>query len=449
MLGAALLLAGATASWAAPESGSTQTQRTPPLPIRVAPAPVPSEVHLPALGQPRVLSVEDAVRLALEHQPDLLIPEARVLGARGRTTRDRAGLLPTLELRSSHERADSLSDAGHSSEAQVSLGLKQLLWDFQRTSAQVAGSQALEQAARADLQAARADAIMAVRQSFHGLVAARQLAGVARGNLENRQGNLALARARWESGLGLPADVVRASSAVATATVNLNATRAREINAGVALARLLGLDPRTALEPVCDRAPAGVEGDLQTLVQEALQRRPELLWAQRQVEAAEHGLRAARVHAAPSLSARAGLAARGRDYPPETWQALYALEMEWPLVDSGATEGRVQEARASLDEALARREVVRQDIASEIARSMVALQVALDSLGAAGAAESDAREAARIAEGRYGAGLGSFLEVLDAQSALLTASNQRVSAHLAAWEARAAFDRSLGRALPP
>ncbi len=442
-MGVVLLLAGTTASWAGP--AQEPAARTPPLPVRVAPAPVPSRVRLPALGEPRFLSAEEAVRLALEHQPDLLIPEAEVLGARGRTTQDRAGLLPTLDLRSSHERSGSLSGAGNSSEAQVSLGVRQLLWDFRRTSAQVAGSQAREEAARASLAAARADTAMAVRQAFHGLVAARELAQVARANLENRQGNLALARARWESGLGLPADVVRASSAVATATLNQNAALAREISAGVALARLLGLDPRTALEPVCDRAPAGVEGDLQGLVQEASQKRPEVLWAQRQVEAAEHDLRAARVNAAPSLSARAGLSARSRDYPPESWQALYALEMEWPLVDSGATAGRVQQARASLDEALARREVVRQDIASEIARSMVALQVALDSLGAAGAAESDAREAARIAEGRYGAGLGSFLEVLDAQSALLTASNQSVSAHLAAWEARAAFDRAVGR----
>jgi len=48
-----------------------------------------------------------------------------------------------------------------------------------------------------------------------------------------------------------------------------------------------------------------------------------------------------------------------------------------------------------------------------------------------------------------GAGLGSFLEVLDAQSALLTASTQLVSARLAAWEARASFDRALGRGLEP
>jgi outer membrane protein len=290
---------------------------------------------------------------------------------------------------------------------------------------------------------------MGVRQAFHGLVAARDLAEVALANLQNQKGNLALARARWESGLGLPADVVRASSAVATATVNLNAARARQINAAVALNRLLGVDPRTALEPVTGPLPSAGEGDLEVLIQEALEKRPEMVSAQRQIEAADHALRAARVNAAPSLAARAGLAARGQDYPPDSWYSLYGLEMEWPLVDSGATSGLVQEARALKDQAVARREVLRQDIASQIAQARVVLQVALDSLAAAEAAETDAREAVRIAEGRYGAGLGSFLEVLDAQSALLTASTQLVSARLAAWEARASFDRDLGRGLEP
>jgi len=251
--------------------------------------------------------------MALERQPDLRLPEADLRAARGRTVRSRAGLLPSVELQSSHLSQDSLSATGHSGESQASLDLEQLVFDFGKTSSEVASAQALEGAAEADLAAARAEVATRVRLAFHGLVAARELAEVALSNLENQRRNLALTRARWESGLGLPADVVRASSAVATATVNLNAARAREANQGVALARLLGQDPRLRLEPVCHELPDGDQTDLEALIQEALPRRPEMQAVLHEIEAARHALRAAQAHKAPALSAQGGVAARGRD----------------------------------------------------------------------------------------------------------------------------------------
>lgn len=428
------------------EGGDSAPGRTPPLPIRTAPPPTPSKVTLPSLSEgPLTLTQEDSVRIALERQPDLRIPEADLRAARGRTTRARSGLFPSVELQGTWLAQDSLSAGGQAAEAQTAMDLEQLLYDFGRTSSEVAAARAREGVAQADLASARADAATRVRQAFHGLVAARELAQVALSNLENQTRNLALARARWESGLGLPADVVRASSAVATATVNLNAARAREINQGVALARLLGQDPRLRLEPICEELPAGDQGDLEVLLQEALPRRPEMQAVLHQIEAARQALRAAQANQAPALSARAGVAGRGRELPPESWSTRYGLTLRWPLVDSGQTSGLVEEAQAALDRALACHDVVCQEVAGEIVTSRVSLEAALDSLSAAQAARSDALESVRIAEGRYGAGLGSFLEVLDAQSALLTASNQLAAARLAAWEARASFDRAIGR----
>lgn len=431
--------------------------RTPPLPIQTVPAPPPSEVRLPAApggGPARPLTAAEAVRLALRLQPDLRIPAARVRAAAGRTIRARSGLLPSVDLATGYTEQDSLSSGGGTSAervrisggSQASVVLRQLVWDFQRTSSEVGAVRSRERAAEADLAAARADVAMQVRQAFHGYAARRELAVVARGNLENQRHNLALARARWESGLGLPADVVRAEAAVATATVSLNAATARAATEGVQLSRLLGLDPRALVEPAPEPVPAAETGDLDRRIAEALHRRPEMLAAEREVEAAEFALRAARVNAAPSLSANAGVTARGQDYPPDTWFFQYGLTMQWPLVDSGETAGLVQEAEGLLDEARARRDVVHQDVVAEIVQAHVELQTARDSLVAAGAAETNARESVRIAEGRYGAGLGSFLEVLDAQAALLTASNQLVLARVAAHQASAAFDRALGLA---
>lgn len=431
-------------------SAPAHAQSTPPVPLRLEPVPPPSQVRLPdAPGLEGFLTVEEAVRLALERQPDLRIPAAEVKAARGRTTQARSGLLPQIDLNTSYTGQDPLS--GTSDErvrlfggTQASLILNQLLWDFHRTSSRVGANRSREAAREADLAAARANVERDVRQAFHGFVAATDLAEVARMNLENQRRNVALATARWESGLGLPADVVRAQTAVATSTVSLNAASAQAANARVRLARQMGLDPRTPLQPAPVPMPEGAQGDLNAVIEQALQRRPEMQAAGREVEAARYALRAAHAANAPALSANAGLTSRGQNYPPESWFVQYGLSLTWPVFDAGLTAGLVEEAEGLLEAAEADLEVQRMDVVEEVVQAHVQLQTALDSLVAAAAGEANARESVRIAEGRYAAGLGSFLEVLDAQAALLNASNQHVQARLAAHTARAAFDRAAG-----
>ena len=54
----------------------------------------------------------------------------------------------------------------------------------------------------------------------------------------------------------------------------------------------------------------------------------------------------------------------------------------------------------------------------------------------------------RLAEGRYRAGVGTFIDVTDAQAALLTAQTNRVNAQSAVDQARAALAHAIGAPLP-
>jgi len=58
---------------------------------------------------------------------------------------------------------------------------------------------------------------------------------------------------------------------------------------------------------------------------------------------------------------------------------------------------------------------------------------------------ANAREGVRLSEGRYKVGLGIFLEVLDAQAALVNAQTNKVNAEQAVDLSRAALLRSLGK----
>ena len=57
---------------------------------------------------------------------------------------------------------------------------------------------------------------------------------------------------------------------------------------------------------------------------------------------------------------------------------------------------------------------------------------------------ANALEALRLVEGRYKAGLGAFLDVLDAQTAFIKADSNRVNARTSVDQARAALSHAIG-----
>jgi outer membrane protein TolC len=155
---------------------------------------------------------------------------------------------------------------------------------------------------------------------------------------------LALAQARVNSGLGLPSDVVRAQTSVAEAILNLDVARNNASVARVNLNRLMGIDPRTPYAVAEGGEPPVSIDDLNALIVAAQKRRPEVLQAQANLQAAEHGVNAAKATNAPAVSADIGAFTRGSDFPPRQSFLSIGASVSWDPFDGGLTAGRVREA---------------------------------------------------------------------------------------------------------
>lgn len=437
-------------AWATPagEGGVRPERATPPILPMIGTTPAPASVRLPGVDykKPWVLSEEEALSLALRHSPRMQVARALVGEACGKRISGSASLGPQVNLNTAYSGYSRLSGAQLANSGSYSLVLEQLLWDCGRAESERDSLRASERQARYEQADVCAALVRDVRVAFYQLVAKRRLADVALANLDNRRSNLKMTRAKWEAGVGLPADVVRAESLVSTATLNVNAARAEWVAATIRLANLLGLDVLLPLDPIVptELPPDNDCDDLHALAEVAYARRPDVLAARAKVEAAEHTLRAAEQANAPVLTATLGAVGRGNVYPAESSALVGGLELSWPLYDSGDKDGRVIAAAAVRDRQVAEFEQLKQDVAADIASCSVVLRTALGSLEAADNAETCSREAVRIAEGRYSAGIGTFLEVIDAQNSLLSSSNALVNALLAVWEARVQFDYAIG-----
>jgi outer membrane protein len=248
--------------------------------------------------------------------------------------------------------------------------------------------------------------------------------------------------------MGLPSDVVRAQTGVSEAIFSLDVARNNAAVSRVDLATSMGVDPRTPIQTSDQDEPIQSVTDVGQLVQTAQLRRPEVLQAQANLLSAKYGESAARNSNAPSIAAVLGVTGRGTDTLPGTEQLNVGATLVWTPFDSGFTSGKVKEARGFVDAAKAALDSTRLTVTSDVSQSYLTLRTAEHRVTSSDAEVANAQEGVRLAEGRYRAGLGTFIDLTDAQSALLTAQTNRVNARTALNLAKAALSRAIGAALP-
>lgn len=396
------------------------------------------------------MTLQQAVGLALTRQPDVVSARAQVLQANGGTTQLRAELMPRLSGTTtfSHRSTTEASALGGSLTSisqthQSTLGLNQLLFDFGNTRERVHQADLLRQSADSGVQAAENDLALTVKEQYYTVVETRELLEVAEKDLANRQEQLRLARALYKAGNKSPGDVVRAQTTVSTSVFNLNKARRDLEIAQQQLLQALGFPPLTPLQLTDLAEPEVSEREVSTLLERAAQVRPDLVAAQKTVEARQAGLNAAHTTNYPSVAGYAGLTyqglANGIQYPAVVAQ----LQVSYNLFDGGARAGVIEQAQGALQAAQADLLRVQLSVQSEVTTVLAQVVSAERNVEAARLASEASQQGVRIAFGRYKAALGTLTDVFDAQNQFLSAGNNLASAQADLSRSRARLRHAL------
>jgi outer membrane protein TolC len=424
----------------------------PPAP-KIVPATIPANIVLSGGDSNfvRPLSVAEAVQIALERQRQIAIANGNFGAARGRTQQVRAGFNPTLSANTGYSRSNDIrgKSASSSSTSGFNSGLtvNQLVYDFNLWRDQVRQAQALERVESNNLTVTQFDLVLRVKQAFYAVRQNDRLVSVAESNVQGRTVQKAFAKARVDAGFGAPPDVVRAQTDEDQAILELVQARANATLSRVSLAQALGVDPRTPLQ-VADSSEPEVPGDdVSPLVDIAVKRRPEILSAQETLRAAGIGVSVARKANQPAIFANAGVTSRGDSDPTDSVRGTFGLTLSWDLLDGGVQRGRVREARAKEAVAKANYELQLQNVVADVSTAYVNLRIAEQRVSLTRSQVTNALEGVRLATGRYRGGVGTFLEVTDAQAALVLAQTNQVNAETALQSQRAALQRAIGAPL--
>jgi outer membrane protein len=405
-----------------------------------------------ALAAPATLTLDDAVAAALARRPALRAARGQAAAAEAAAREIRGALLPRVGLDGRYALSRDWPPGGGSAattdSASASLSADLLVWDFARTRSRLRSARSSAEASALDVDAAARDVVLEARVAYLGVLEADALAGVARETLANQERHLAQTTEMVKAGTRAAIDLARLRTQVASARAALVRAENDVRTARTRLDVAMGAPGQAAYATVAPTLPAlAAEAETpEALFAQAVRTRPELASLRASVEAQAYSLAAERRSLLPSL--RLGAAASGAGAVPvdePAWSTSAGVTLSWTLFDGLSS-------RAAQDAASARLEVSRallgdeeQRVWQEIDGAAAGVASARAQLPAADEALAAARDLRGLAEARYREGVGSSLELADAELELATAAAQRVQVEYDLASARAELVRALGR----
>ena len=357
-----------------------------------------------------------------------------------------AALSPSVSLSSGASRSGNIEDSGNDSYSLTG----QASWEFDLWGRIRAGNQAAvlsAEAAEADYVYSQYSLAAAVARAYFLAIEAGRQAETVQNTLNALNETDRIVGVQFEFGLATSQDVALSRSDLARTKASLVAAQGSQRDALRALEVLLGRYPaadlsvRQDLPNVPPAPPPGIPSDL-------LERRPDIIAAERRVAASFNSLDQAKAARMPSISLTGSVGGSSGDLtnlinPTNiAWQAATSLVA--PLIDGGLRESQVDQATAEQSQAIAGYADTVLNAFQEVEGSLDQTIVLRDRAISLEEAAREANNALRIANLRYEEGETDLLDVLTIQQRVLSNEGDVVSIERAQLDEWIALNLALG-----
>ncbi len=343
--------------------------------------------------------------------------------------------------------------------AGVSLG--QEVFDFGRIAAQISVADAFSEMARADAASIDLDVQLGVEEAYHSVLAAKEVLHATEEAYKRATTHRDFAQAGVKSGMRPPIDLTRAQADVAMLGVRLIRATSGVGVAQAALAAAVGSQAMTIdAQPISlDESPAPAFDEA---IRTAARANPAIAASIARLRAQVFSSKEIIRELLPNISASAGLNGRAGGATPSTtgpgtlpygdgWLPDVAnwhlgLVLQWNIFD-GTVLARRAASKAHEQALQADLELERMSVTFGAEHAWLDLDTALKSLQGLVQSVDAAKANQQQADARFRAGLGTIIELADAEAVLTTAELELAIGQFSVARARATLGRIMGQPL--
>jgi outer membrane protein len=387
------------------------------------------------------LTLEQAQQIALKNHPRIGSAALSAQGAGSAVSAARSAYYPQASANITAAAANdattlsagALQTSSLNSRFATGVALVQLISDFNRTASLVSAAKFRYQAANDSVLNTRAQILLAVRNAYFAVLGSDSVLHAAQATLQNRQLTLRQISALAQSDLRSSLDVTFTQVLVSEAQLARDQAETDAQSARANLAATMGSESVQNFTLEDQAAPAAPNPDVQSLVTTALNARPDLSIlehsrdADYQVERAEKKLNYPTV----SLLAAGGVVPEhDHTIPHDSYEAA-GININIPILNGGLFAAR-------------RAEALSIQIAREVRTAWFRADNAYRRLSVTSQLVEQSRRAVHLAQARYDAGLGSIVELNQAQTSEISAEIDAAGAKYDYLSRRTELDFTIG-----
>jgi len=384
---------------------------------------------------PDTLTLDKAAVLAVRYHPSMRVADATLASSNAVVTQAYSSYYPVIAASAGDTRTGGTSILSPTIPARtlwydsyaVAFTLQQTVFDFGRTISRVSVNSNLSDASAYDVQSTRNTVVMNAQLAFLALVAAERIVTVNEQSVAQAQEHLDQSKAFFSVGRRPQYDVTSAELVLANAKVNLIKAKNQERVARLQLESAIGLHPRKQYAVAVLPASEKNLMPLDSAKANTIAYRPELQAAKMRIASSDAQVSAAWTQHMPSIVASGAYNWNGYAFPLlSKWNV--GLMLSLPIFQGFNVSAQVEQARANADATRASTDVLMESVMLEVEQNYLAVNEAAERIAASSKLEDQARENLDLAEGRYTSGVGSPIEITDAQVTLANAQITRIQA---------------------
>lgn len=405
-------------------------------------------------------ALQQVIALALENNRDLRVAALNIEVARAQYRVERAALLPAVQGTGTANNARTPSELAIPGQPQVfrtysaNIGVSSYELDlFGRVRS--LKEQALQQFL-STAEARRSTHISLVAEvatAYLTLAADHQLLQLAQSTLSSQGDSYRLQQRSFELGVASQLSLRQAQTTVESARVDVERYTAQVAQDRNALVLLVGTQVPAGLLPQALPDGASVDGNVLASVpaglpSQLLQRRPDILEAERNLRAANANIGAARAAFFPSISLTASTGSSSSslsnlfDSGTRAWSFVPTLTL--PIFNAGRNRANLDMAKANRDIEVAQYEKAIQSAFREVSDALAQRETLGRQLQAQQALVDATADSYRLSQARFERGVDSYLQALDAQRALYSAQQNLITTQLSRFTNLATFYKAMG-----
>jgi outer membrane protein TolC len=434
---------------------------------------------------PRAITLDEALALASSHQLELQTAKSRVLAQLAASGIPRAQWLPTLGVTAQLFGATANNTTGTYvspggfmdipriggtrvvssgafkpyASSLVGVGATQELFDFGRIAAQSAAVDALVDVERERARATTLEVTFAVQEAYFAVLAAKAVLQASNDAFERARVHRDLAKAGVSAGLRSPIELTRAEADLARFEIGRIRARGGLTTAQTTLAAVVGVEEPTLDAAGTPNAPRDLPA-LDAAIATAIARDPRVRGAIAELRAEEEHTKAIGAELRPDLGLSATFSGRAGGAPPSgngipadhdgwvpsvaNWDA--GVVLSWPLFD-GAVVARRDASRAREEVRRDQLALIEHEQTATIRLAYDAVKVARTTLPGLERSVDAARANYAQAEARFRSGLGTSVELADAEGVRTEAEIQLALGQFQLARARSSFGRAISEGL--